>query len=286
MASLAEQPSAPARPPRSIRPYLGWALVLLGIGALGAHQGDFERMDAWGWVAIAAFAAAPFIGMRRSSALRWLLASFPFWAFGETYEWMLLVAVGLVIASLAQVALIPTLVGRRVNRSAAQATPLPHLANGPLIAVTPAVFAGGQRSRALRYASIVLVLIAAGLFVALAMGGGPEIAALLIAAVIIAATFAFGNWFADRVRVRVDETGVHGRVMFLEHTARWTEISGLRLRYLFLPGYSARLVYYVVESPTHEVAFPSSMRGAKDLQATIEAATGLKWPEPEITATM
>jgi hypothetical protein len=268
------------------RRVLAAALVLLGIGALGAHAGDFERMDAWGWVSLAALAAAPFVGMRPSSALRWLLASFPFWAFGNALEWMLLVAVGLVIASMAQVALIPTLVGRRVNRSAAQATPLPHLAGGPLVAVTPAVFTAGQRSRPLRYAGIAFLVIAAGLFVALALGGGPELAGLLMAAVIIAATFAFANWFADRVRVRVDEIGVHGRMMFLEHTARWTEISGLRLRYLFLPGYSMRLIYYVVESQKHEVAFPSSMRGAKELQGTIEAATGLKWPEPEITATM
>jgi hypothetical protein len=269
-----------------IRPYLGWALILLGIGALGAHTGDFERMDAWGWVSLAALGAAPFVGMRKSPALRWLFASIPFWVFGNALEWLNLTAVGLVIASMARAALIPTLVGRRVNRSAAQATPLPHLASGPLVPVTPAVFSGGQRSRPLRYLMIAFMVIAAGLFVALAMSGGPEIAALLIAAVIIAATFAFGNWFADRVRLRVDAVGVHGRTMFVEHTARWTEISGLRLRYLFLPGYSIRLVYYVVESAKHEVAFPSSMRGAKELQETIEAATGLKWPEPEITATM
>jgi hypothetical protein len=266
------------------RPYLGWALVLLGIGGLGAHQGEFQRMDAWGWVTIVALAAAPFVGMRKSPALRLLVASIPFWIFSDAYEWIVLTAVGLVIASMARAALIPTLVGRRVNRSGE--TPLPHLASGPLVAVSPRVFTGGQRNRWLSYLTIGFLALAAVLGVALAMGGAVELGALALSCLIIAATFAFGNWFADRVRVRVDEAGVHGRTMFIEHTARWTEISGLRLRYLFLPGYSMRLIYYVVESPRHEVAFPSSMRGAKELQATIEAATGLKWPEPEITATM
>jgi hypothetical protein len=269
------------------RPYLGWALVLLGIGALGAHKGEFERMDAWGWVTIAALAAAPFVGMRRSPALRFLIASIPFWIFGNALEWLSLTAVGLVIASMARAALIPTLAGRRVNRwASSEATPLPHLANGPLVAVTPAVYPGAHRSRVLGYLAIGFMALAAVLMVALGMGGGVELGALALSCVIIAATFAFGNWFADRVRLRVDEVGVHGRTMFVEHSARWTEVTGLRLRYVFLPGYSIRLVYYVVESPTHEVSFPSSMKGAKELQGTIEAATGLRWPEPEITATM
>jgi hypothetical protein len=270
-----------------VRPYIGWVLVLLGIGALGAHNGDFERMDAWGWVSLAALGAAPFVGMRKSPALRWLLASIPFWVYGNALEWLNLTAVGLVIASMARAALIPTLAGRRVNRwGSSQATPLPHLANGPLVAVTPAVFPGAHRSRVLRYLAIGFMALAAVLMVALGMGGAVELGALALSCVIISATFAFGNWFADRVRLRVDEVGVHGRTMFVEHTARWSEITGLRLRYVFLPGYGIRLIYYVVQSPTHEVSFPSSMRRAKELQETIEAATGLEWPEPEITATM
>jgi hypothetical protein len=55
---------------------------------------------------------------------------------------------------------------------------------------------------------------------------------------------------------------------------------------VFLPGYGIRLVYYVVETPAAEVSFPSSMGGARELQAAIEAATGLRWAEPEITPTM
>jgi hypothetical protein len=258
--------------------------VLLGIGALGAHEGEFERMDAWGWVSLVALAAAPLVGFSARPALRLLLASIPFWVFGDSYEWVVLAAVGLTVASMVRAALVPTLAGRRVNGPAREV--LPHLASGPLVPVTPHVFTVAHRSRLMRNLAIALAVMAAGLAVAGTMGDLVELQALAFSALIIAATFAFGNWFADRVRLRVDEVGVHGRTMFIEHTAKWTEITGLRLRYLFMPGYSMRLVYYVVESPRHEVAFPSSMPGAKDLQACIEAATGLRWPEPEITATM
>lgn len=267
---------------RIVRRYLPWVLVLLGISALGAHDGDMRRMDTWAWVALVSLAAAPLIGVRGGSPLQWLLTSIPFWIFGNAIEALLLVAVGLTIASMAAVAVVPTLVGRRVRRS--QRQPLPHLASGPLVPVAPQVFTGGQRSRILKYAARALLLLAGALFLLIAAGAmAPELAGLPLAALIIAATFTFGNWFADRVRLRVDEVGVHGRMMFVEHTAKWTEISGLRLRYLFMPGYAVRMVYYVVESPRHEVAFPSSMKGARELQASIEAATGLAWPDPEIT---
>ncbi len=267
---------------RIVRRYLPWALVLLGIGALGATQGDMTRMDAWAWVALVSLAAAPIVGLRKGSPLQWLLTSIPFWIFGNAIETLLLVAVGLTIASMAALALVPTLVGRRVNRSGRQ--PLPHLASGPLVPVAPQVFPGGQRSRVLKYLAIAMLLVALVLIVLVGAGAmAPELGALAVAALIIAATFSFANWFADRVRLRVDEVGVHGRTMFVEHTAKWSEISGLRLRYLFMPGYAVRMVYYVVESPRHEVAFPSSMKGAGELQACIEAATGLAWPEREIT---
>ncbi len=270
---------------QTLRRSLPWALVVLGIGALGAHDGEFRRMDPWGWVSLVSLATAPLLGLGTWPALRWLLASIPFWIFGNAIEWLLLVAVGLTIASMVRAALVPTLVGRRVHRPAH--VPLAHLASGSLVPVAPRVFSGGQRSRLLRNLAIGCLVLAGVLLALLGTGrGADELAALALASVIISATFAFGNWFADRVRLRVDEAGVHGRTMFIEHTARWDEISGLRLRYLFMPGYSVRLVYYVVESPKHEVAFPSSMRGAKELQGIIEAATGVKWPEPEITATM
>ncbi|MEQ1731092.1 MAG: hypothetical protein ABL982_22210 [Vicinamibacterales bacterium] len=260
-------------------------LLVIGLGALGAHPYEFRRMDVWGWVALATLGAAPLIGLRNWPSLRWLLASIPFWIFGNALDWLLLVAVALTVASFVAGALVPTLVGRRVRKSGR--TPLPHLASGPLVPVSPQICSGGRRSRPLTWlargsclgAVVVFALLAAGLLAV-------ELAALGIAALIMAAVFTFSNWFADRVRVRVDEVGVHGRVLFLEHTAKWTDISGLRLRYLFMPAYGVRLVYYVVESPRHEVAFPSSMQGARELQATIESATGLTWPEPEITPTM
>jgi hypothetical protein len=107
---------------------------------------------------------------------------------------------------------------------------------------------------------------------------------LAISSAIMAATFAFSNWFATRVRLRLDEHGLHSRTLVMERTIRWREIAGLTLRYVFLPGFGMRLVYYCAYSPTREVAFPSSMVGAKELQAAIEQATGLAWPAPEIEA--
>jgi hypothetical protein len=230
-------------------------------------------------------AAAPIVGFAHRPVLRVLLASIPCWVYGNASEPILLTAVGLTIASLAIVAVGPTLAGRRVKRPGA--APLPHLASGPLVPVTARTFFGGQRSRFLRHAAMALAVAALLLFIAAAAGYDAALTTGLgLSAVIISATFAFGNWFANRVRLRIDDIGVHGRTMLREHTARWSDISGLRLRYLFLPGYGIRLVYYVVETPAAEVAFPSSMRGAKELQAAIEAATGLQWAEPEITPTM
>jgi hypothetical protein len=257
----------------------------VGFVAMVQHRGEFERMDGWGWLSVAGFAAAAALGVRRWPILRWLLASVPFWIFGNANELLQLTAVGLTIAALAAGAVGPTLVGRRVRR--AGSVPLPHLASGPLVPVAPRTFTGGQRSQFLRYAAIALVTIAlllsglwaAGYDAAVTLGLG-------LSAVILSATFAFTNWFASRVRLRIDESGVHGRTLLREHTARWSDISGLRLRYVFLPGYGIRLVYYVVETPAAEVSFPSSMRGARELQATIETATGLRWSEPEITPTM
>jgi hypothetical protein len=249
------------------------------------HPGEFERMDAWAWLSLAALAAAPIVGVATRPPLRLLLASIPCWIYGNASEPILLAAVGLTVGSMAIAVVGPTLVGRRVKRIGA--APLPHLASGPLVPVTARTFVGGRRSRALHVAAIVLAATAAALFVAAAAGYERDVSSALgLSATIISATFVFGNWFSTRVRVRIDQVGVHGRTMLLEHTARWSDISGLRLRYVFLPGYGIRLVYYVVETPAAEVSFPSSMGGARELQAAIEAATGLRWAEPEITPTM
>jgi hypothetical protein len=110
--------------------------------------------------------------------------------------------------------------------------------------------------------------------------------ALALSSAIIAVTFVASNWFAGRVRLRIDPEGLHSRLFYREHTIRWSEIAYLTLRYVFLPGVGGRIIYYSVRSPTREFSFPSSMRNAHELQLAIEAATGLKWPEPEITATL
>lgn len=242
-------------------------------------------MDAWGWVSVMALAAAAVLAFQSRPAVRWLLTSVPFWMFGNALDWLLLVAVALTVVSMIAGALVPTLVGRRVNRP--NRTRLVHLTAGPLVPMTPQVFTGGQRSRLVR--NLAWSLLAMAVAVAALVGSGVfavELAALALAALIMSSTFAFANWFADRVRVRIDEVGVHGRTLVVEHTAKWTDVTGLRLRYLMLPRYGVRMVYYVVESPRHEVAFPSSMRGAETLRDRIEAATGLRWSEPDITATL
>ena len=243
-------------------------------------------MDPWGWLSLTTLAAAAIVGFARRRIVRLLVASIPFWIYGNANELVLLTAVGLTIGSLVVAAVGPTLAGRRVRHSGS--TPLPHLASGPLVPITPQTYFGGQQSRVLRYVDDrtrrrgvrVVYRRCSDRYQVEVM------TALGLSAVIMSATFAFGNWFANRVRLRIDHLGVHGRTMLREHTARWSDISGLRLRYVFLPAYGIRLVYYVVETPATEVSFPSSMRGAVDLQAAIEAATGLRWPEPEITATM
>ncbi len=242
-------------------------------------------MDASAWLVLATLPTAAVVGLRRWPGLRWIVASVPCWVFGNAAEWILLVAVGMTVVGMFVGAVGPALVGRRVRD--ASRVPLPHLASGPLVPVASRLYVGGQRSRVLHYLAIGMAVLAVVLLVAAASSDEQdELGALGLSSVIIASTFAFGNWFADRVRLRTDGEGVHGRTLFFERTARWTEISGLRLRYMFLMGFSVRLVYYVVETPSVEVAFPSSMRGAKELQQAIEEATGLRWAEPEIVANM
>jgi hypothetical protein len=109
---------------------------------------------------------------------------------------------------------------------------------------------------------------------------------LAISSAIISATFAFSNWFAGRARLRIDEKGLYSRLFYREHMIPWAEISMLFLRYVFLPGVGGRIVYYCVRSPIREFAFPGSLRNSAELQAMIESATGLRWPAPEITATL
>jgi hypothetical protein len=268
---------------RGWRRLIAWSLFGVGFVAMVAHTGEFERMDGWAWLSLPTLAAAPFVGFR-GGMLRWLLASIPFWIYGNASEPILLSAVGVTIGGLAVGAVLPTLPSRRVR---SPTPPLAYLAAGPLVPVTPRHFSGGKRSRFLTWATRFLVAAALASLIAAALGTPAEVwGTICLVSLIMSATFAFSNWFADRVHFRIDGIGVHGRTLFREQTARWNEITGLNLRYLFMPGHGIRVVYYVVESAETEVSFPSSMAGAKELQTAVEAATGLQWPEPEITPTM
>jgi hypothetical protein len=179
----------------------------------------------------------------------------------------------------------PMLPGRRIVNGG---VPQPHLAAGPLVLVAPAVFYGGHKSRVLSIASVVLGVTAVVLALASARAAQDEVAVyvgLAISSAIIAITFVFGNWFATRMRLRLDGMGLHSRLLFGEHTLPWKEVSSLSLRYVTIPRSGVRLIYYCVRSPTREFAFPNTQQGAEELRQVIARATGLAWPEPDITPT-
>lgn len=175
----------------------------------------------------------------------------------------------------------PTLPSRRIRHGG---EPLPHLARGPLVPVAPAVFYGGHTSRFLSVASAMLGFATLALGLAGARAAGDEAAiytGLAIASAIVAITFTFSNWFATRMHLRVDQQGLHSRLLFGEHTIRWCDVTGLSLRYVRLPRTGLPLVYYGVTAPRREFAFPHTQAGAAQLRRTIEAATGLRWDEPD-----
>jgi hypothetical protein len=263
------------------RTRIGPALVTIGLMALPLHRGRFESLDVWAFVFLAASAAGAALWLRAWPALRWVIASLPFWVLADAHPLFMAAALVLSIGGLAAAAVGPTLPGRTIRRAV---VPRPHLANGPLSAVTPAVYHGGHKSRVLSWMTATCAVLA----VALAAGGAARdsatLGALGLASAIIALTFAASNWFANRVRLRIDDAGLHSRTLFREQTIPWRDVAGLTIRYVFLPGYNIRIVYYVAFSPTREFAFSSRMHGARELQASIEQATGLTWPTPEVEA--
>jgi len=179
----------------------------------------------------------------------------------------------------------PMLLGRRILNGGA---PQPHLSAGPLVQVAPAVFYGGHTSHFRSVASAVLGVTTVALALAGVRASEDDAAVYLglaICSAIIAGTFAFGNWFATRMRLRLDDAGLHSRLLFREHTLPWKEVSSLTLRYVTVPRTGVRLIYSCVRSPTREIAFPNTQRGAEELRQVIARATGLAWPEPDITPT-
>lgn len=267
-----------------MQPRTGAALVLVSVMVLGMPGMSLDRVNGWSLLFMTSASVGAVLALHRFAGMRWIAASLPFWAMSGSGEWADVVAAGLVLLGLVIAAVGPTLPGRRRRVGLA---PLPHLSSGALVDVAPRVFPSGRPSRVLRVAIVVLSALTIGLAVLAASGGDSGVTGgLAMATGVMAATFLFANWFAGRARVRVDAEGVHGRTLLREHSVPWSEVVGVSLRYVFLPGVGARIVYYCVQSPERECAFPSSMQGAKELQATIEAATGLAWPVPTITPTL
>lgn len=242
----------------------------------------FETINVWSVASVLLTATGLAIWLKRAT-FRWIVVSLPFWVLANVHGAFMTAAVALTIGGMAAMAVGPTLPGRRKRRDVAV---LPHMANGPLEPVTASTVYGGQKSRVIAwltwvFAGLGIVLIASASHgVDEATAGG-----LGLSCLIIAVTFAGSNWFATRVRLRIDDRGLHSRVLFAEHTIPWTELAGLTLRYVFLPGSGVRIVYYVAFSPTREFSFTSQMKGSKELQSAIERASGLRWPEPEFKST-
>jgi hypothetical protein len=259
------------------------ALIVIGFLALPMSPRTLEVLDGWGAVFLAGTSLGTVMSLRHWPGGRWIAGSFPFWAMSGAVRWAEFVAVGMVFLGLVIVAVAPTLSGRRWR---GEGEPQAHLASGALTPVQSRVYAGAHPNRVIRFATLTFTLLSVILALVAAAGFYPDITiGFALSSAILAATFAFSNWFSGRLRLRIDGQGLHSRLFYREHTIQWTEVASLSLRYVFLPGMGVRLVYYCVRSPTREFAFPSSMRDAAELRATIESATGLAWPQPEIIPT-
>jgi len=232
---------------------------------------------------VAGGSALLFLSLRRWTALRYAAASLPCWAIANEQPWAMTAALGLTFTALYQGGLAPVLPTRRRRT---EGPPLWQLAAGPRAMPEPRTYPGGTPSRALARLAWGMGALAALLVILAGTSEEPEVlVALALASTIIGGTFAFANWFATRVHLRIDARGVHARVLLAEHTVPWADVRELSLRYVFL-GAGVRMVYFCVRSSTREIAFPSSMAGAADLRTAIERAAGVRWPDPEFTSTL
>lgn len=266
------------------RRHPGAALVAAGFMAMPLDGSRLTALNVWTVLFLVCTSAGVLIWLRRWTGLRWAAASLPFWALSNAGDWIGYAAFALFVGGMMVAAVGPTLPGRRRRLDGA---PLPCLVTEPLVAPAPKVYPAARPSRVLKFLTIGFFVLTFVLAAASARAAEPAaIGALSLASLIIATTFAFSNWFSGRVRFRIDPAGLYYRTMFVEQALRWNEVVALSLRYVFLPGMGVRLVYYVVRSNTRECAFPSSMNGAMELKASIEQATGVAWPEPEITPNM
>lgn len=258
------------------------ALVTLGVLSMAMQPPDERTWTGWTVFFLATMVTGTFMWLRRWPGLRWMAASIPVVAYAKVATWVEMTGIGMFFVGLLIAAVSPTLPTRRRRLDLA---PMPHLSAGALTSVEPRIYPGAHGVRIIAIGGWVFVaLMVVLLGFSAREGADPALATLALACAIIASTCAFSYWFSGRVRVRVDGSGVHGRTAFFEHTIKWSDVAALRLRYVFLPGYGIRLVYYCVQSPDREVSFPSSMKNAASLQASIEAATGTTFPTPEIEA--
>ncbi len=257
------------------------AMTVAGLIAFVMSTPRYPELTGWGVLFVLTTSLGVLMWMRARRISRWFVASVPWWVMAQSSGWFEFGAAVLTLGGLIALATGPVLPGRRRGRPV---TPLAHLAGGSVTPIKSRAYATARPSRVLQVATLVIFCLSCALAIAGAKGSERDTTgALALAGLIIAATFAFSNWFSGRVRVRIDERGLHSRVFFAEQTILWTDIAGLTLRYVFFPGMGVRIVYYVAFSPSHEFNFPSSMTGAQELRTAIEAATGLTFPEPEMT---
>ena len=242
----------------------------------------YPEPDAWGLAFLVLTSGGLFLWFHHRRVAKWFLASIPWWVMSQS-GWLELGAAIVTLLGFIALAVGPTLPGRRRDRNV---TPLPELAGGPLSPVTPRAYQAAKPSRALSVLTIVMFCLTVALGIASAMGAEPEIGALALSSFIIAVTFAFSSWFSGRMRLRIDEHGLHSRALFRELTIPWNEVAGITIRYVYFPGMGMKLAYYVTYSPTNEFAFTNSMKGNEELRDAIQSATGLTFPEPEFTSTI
>ena len=231
----------------------GLIALVVAAAALVRHRGQLNTVDASAILFALAGSAGGFLCLLRSRAPRWFAASFPWWALVSAHPVFALLAFALTTTGLLSLALGPMRPGQTVFRPG---DPLPPLAKGPLVPITPASFAGGSSSRlisALVAALAALALILTGL----AAPDHPERSVLAIAAVITASGMWLSNWMASRCRLRVDGHGLHSRLLFREHTVPWLDVAGITTRYIrnavwHLRGVLRRLfVHARVRVPEH-----------------------------------
>lgn len=232
---------------------------------------------------VAAVAALLFLVLRRWTGLRYAAASLPCWAIANEQPWAMTAALGLTFTALYQFGLAPVMPTRRRRT---EGPPLWQRAAGPRAMPAARTYPGGTPSRALARVAWGLGALAVVLVVLAGASDEPDVlVGLALASTISAGTCAFANWFATRVHIRIDASGIHARVLLAEHTVPWADVRELSLRSVFM-GSGMRLVYFCVRSSTREIAFPSSMPGAADLRLAIERAAGGRWPDPEVTSTL